>query len=154
MLTGFKRAGQMPASVIVSDPNQEVLQKLKEAFPEIEIAPGDNRLPAGQEVVFVALHPPAFAELGTQLKESLKPTALLVSLAPKLTIAKLSAGLGGFDRIVRMIPNAPSVVNEGYNPVAFAPSLPETEKEELLAWFRLWGIVPKSRKKIWKPTPF
>lgn len=143
MLTGFKRAGEMPSSVIVSDSNAEGLQKLKESFPEIEIAPGNNQLPAGQEVVFMALHPPAFADLVSDLQANLNPAALLVSLAPKLTIAKLSAALGGFKRIVRMIPNAPSAVNRGYNPVAFAPGLDKTEKQALWAWFGLLGDCPE-----------
>lgn len=143
ILTGLKRAGKMPSSVIVSDSNTEVLQKLKEAFPEIEIAPGNNQAPAGQDVVFIALHPPAFAEQEAMLKETLKPAALLISLAPKLTITKLSASLGGFQRIARMIPNAPSVVNAGYNPVAFAPGLAKTEKLALLAWFGLLGDCPE-----------
>lgn len=143
ILAGFKRAGQMPSSVVVSDPNLEVLQKLKEEFPDIGITVNDNRTPAGQEVVLAALHPPALADTVAQLKESLKPHALLISLAPKLTIAKLSASLDGFQRIMRMIPNAPSVVNLGYNPVAFAPNLPQTEKQDLLMWFSLLGACPE-----------
>ncbi|MCL4300955.1 MAG: NAD(P)-binding domain-containing protein [Anaerolineae bacterium] len=143
ILTGLKRAGQMPSAVVVSDSNLEVLQILKENFPEIEITPNDNRTPAGQEVVFIALHPPAFGDMVGELKAGLKPDALLVSLAPKLTIARFSAGLDGFERIVRMIPNAPSVVNQGYNPVAFAPGLPATEKHDLLRWFSLLGACPE-----------
>lgn len=143
ILTGLKRAGQMPSVVVVSDPNVGVLQTLKEKFPEIEIAPNDNRPPAGQEVVFIALHPPAFGDMVGELKAGLKPDTRLISLAPKLTIARLSAALDGFERIVRMIPNAPSVVNQGYNPVAFAPGLSETEKQELLAWFSLLGTCPE-----------
>jgi pyrroline-5-carboxylate reductase len=133
----------MPTHVVVSDPNAEVLQKLNAQFPEIEIAPGDNRRPAAQEVVFVALHPPAFGDMVGELKANLSPNALLISLAPKLTFAKLSAGLGGFQRLVRLIPNAPSVVNEGYNPIAFAPDFPEAEKRALLDWLGLLGACPE-----------
>jgi pyrroline-5-carboxylate reductase len=41
-----------------------------------------------------------------------------------------------------MIPNAPSIVNEGYNPVAFAPALPADAKAELQEFFSVWGKCP------------
>jgi pyrroline-5-carboxylate reductase len=56
-------------------------------------------------VVFLSLHPPAIAPVLSDVKGVLRSDALLVSLAPKWTIAKLSEALGGFAKIVRMIPN-------------------------------------------------
>ena len=58
-------------------------------------------------------------------------------------IKALSEGLGGFNRIVRMIPNAPSVVNEGYNPVAFGPGITTKEKEDLSRLFKKLGDCPE-----------
>ncbi len=49
--------------------------------------------------------------------------AVVVSLAPVLTLARLSEMLGGFGRLVRVLPNAPSLVGAGFNPVAFADDL-------------------------------
>jgi hypothetical protein len=42
--------------------------------------------------------------------------AWLHELAPKLSLAKLSEGLGGLGRPARMIPNAPAIVNNVYRP--------------------------------------
>ncbi len=42
-----------------------------------------------------------------------------------------------------MIPNAPSIINEGYNPVAFHPALAGTDKESLLALFKILGDCPE-----------
>jgi pyrroline-5-carboxylate reductase len=51
--------------------------------------------------------------------------------------------LNGFSRIVRMIPNAPSIVNYGYNPVAFSNDLTEIEKKELTNLFKVLGECPE-----------
>ncbi len=122
ILEGLDRKDKRPERVFVSDTNSEVLSKLADRFPKIKTSAGDVKDPAGAAIVFIALHPPAVMAGLEGIKGHLKKDAVVVSLAPKLSIAQLSAGLGGFDRIVRMIPNAPSVVNRGYNPVAFSPA--------------------------------
>jgi pyrroline-5-carboxylate reductase len=142
-LEAFKRKKMLPATVVVSDASAEVLQKLKARFPKVAISQGDNAKPAAQEIVFLALHPPAIGAGLGEIKASLKPEAVLVSLAPKFSVKALSEGLGGFNRIVRMIPNAPSVVNEGYNPVAFGPGITTQEKEDLSRLFKKLGDCPQ-----------
>jgi pyrroline-5-carboxylate reductase len=67
---------------------------------------------------------------------------VLVSLAPKFTAAKLSEMLGGFDRIVRMIPNAPSIVGRGYNPLAFGQGIGERDRDALRKLFAPLGHCP------------
>ncbi len=143
ILSGLERSGQLPARIVVSDPNVEILNKLKERFPTIQITPGDNQTPASQELVFIGLHPPAMSAVLGDIKLCLHPDTLLVSLAPKLSIAKLSASLDRFSKIVRVIPNAPSTVGRGYNPVAFSPSLTEAEKETITALLRALGECPE-----------
>ncbi len=109
LLGGFKSGGQRLTDVVVSDVHTETLRKLQETFPEIQIT-SDTTQPAQQDVVFLALHPPVLGSVLREIKSCLKPHALLISLAPKHTIAHLSESLGGFQRIVRMIPNAPSII--------------------------------------------
>jgi len=144
LLGAFKRAGRLPAKIVVSDTNEDTLQKLKKDFPEIDAAPNGNHRAASQDLVFVALHPPVMAGILAEIRSDLKPSSILVSLAPKLSMGKISDLLGGFQRIVRMIPNAPSIINEGYNPVVFHPALAGADKESLLALCsRCWGTLLK-----------
>ena len=141
-LEGWTRAGRLPASVTVSDPNTEGLARLKARFPSITTT-GDNTQPAARDVVFLAVHPPVMAEVAAGIKGSVKPGALVVSLAPKFTFAKLTGLLGGFGRLARVIPNAPSVVNFGFNPVAFAPVLGANHKREISELLGPLGECPE-----------
>jgi pyrroline-5-carboxylate reductase len=143
ILNGLRRAGQMPDRVVVSDASAEALSALKADFPNVTVAPNDNRRAAANDLVFAALHPPVLKENLGRIASSLRPDAVLISLAPKLTFATLSEGLGGFQRIVRMNPNAPSIVNSGHNPVAFAPVFTPSEKGELKGIFQLLGACPE-----------
>ena len=141
-LEGWTRAQKFPASITVGDPSPEVLSKLKAQFPAIATT-GSNADAAAKDIVFLAVHPPVLADAAGQIKASLRPDAVLVSLAPKFTLAKLSGLLGGFARLSRVIPNAPSVVNFGFNPVAFAPSLPSADKAEVTALLAPLGECPE-----------
>jgi pyrroline-5-carboxylate reductase len=129
-LEGWKRAGQLPGQVVVSDCNPETLAKLKARHPFVETS-AQSAAAASQDIVFLAVHPPVLVEVAAGIKGSLKPGALVVSLAPKFTIAKLSELLGGFARLARVIPNAPSVVNFGFNPVVFGTALTAADKTEI-----------------------
>lgn len=141
MLEGFRRKGTEFKEVLVSDANPDVLASLKTKFSAI-MTSSDNRQSASGDVVFIALHPPAVLPALDEIKSALKPEAVLVSLAPKITIGRISETLGGFTRIVRMIPNAPSIVNAGYNPVAFGSGITRQESDDLLRLFSALGECP------------
>jgi len=141
-LAGWQRAGQLPAKVVISDCNTETLTKLKAQFPSIEAA-AQSVAAAAQDIVFLAVHPPVMGEVLAGIKGSIKPGALVISLAPKFTIAKLTEILGGFARLPRVIPNAPSVLNLGYNPVAFGPALAAADKAEIADLLKPLGEAPE-----------
>jgi pyrroline-5-carboxylate reductase len=46
-----------------------------------------------------------------------------------------------------MIPNAPSIVNSGYNPVVFASAIPAEEKAQLLGLLKVLGRCPEVPEK-------
>ena len=142
-LEGWTRAKALPANIVVSDSNAESLAKLNARFPAIETVPGNNAAAAAQDIVLLAVHPPVIAEVVAGIKGTLEPGALVVPLAPKFTIAKMTELLGGFARLARVIPNAPSVIGAGFNPVAFAPALSGTDKVKLLDLLAPLGDCPE-----------
>jgi len=142
MLEGFKRAGRNLHNWVVSDVSNDALCILQGSFPEVEISPNDNTRPASCDVVFLALHPHVVEAVLPEIAHCLHQEALVVSLAPKIAITKLASGLGGFERIARMIPNAPSLMNAGYNPIAFSPALGEEERSLLRFILQPLGMCP------------
>ncbi len=141
-LSAWKGGGIDLKEVIVSDPDAEVLASLKARFPEIHIV-SENRLSAAQDVVFLSLHPPVAKTVLPQIAQVLTPKALVVSLAPVLTFEKLSELLGGFSRLARMIPNAPSLVHRGFNPFAFGSGLAKEDRALLDRLFCPLGEHPQ-----------
>lgn len=143
ILAGLAKAGRLPKNIVVSDADEKVIEALQGTFSGIQGVVGDNRSPASQMVVFLALHPPIIRGCLDEIRDCLHSDAVLISLAPKITIRQLSQGLGGFQNIIRMIPNAPSIINSGYNPVAFSAAFSAEEKGYWLCLFRILGESPE-----------
>ncbi|MGE5431016.1 MAG: pyrroline-5-carboxylate reductase family protein [Syntrophomonadaceae bacterium] len=149
ILKGLSNTGLTFPNVVVSDIIMGYLEKLKQTYPELCVSYNDDKMPARQDIVFISLHPPLICEILKEIKTELKDSTIIVSLAPKITMAKMQEALGGFNRVVRIIPNAPSIVNAGYNPVSFASGISEKEKSGILGLFSLLGDCPEvSEEKL------
>jgi len=137
ILQAFANKQQIFSRVVVFDTNADVLNTLKEQFPDIEIATSLQHV-AQQSTVFIALHPPMIMETLEKIADDVDGNALVVSLAPKITIEKIGTKLKTRN-IVRMIPNATSYINEGYNPVTFASGFDQEDKPAVLNMLQLLG---------------
>ena len=124
-------------SISVFDSSPETLKELKQKFPFIEVLASAQDA-AKKDVVFLALHPPVIMETLEKIKDAITDQTIFISLAPKITIAKMAAVLS-INQIVRLIPNATSVINHGYNPVSFAPGMSEIQKWYILEMLNLLG---------------
>lgn len=131
-LGGWQRAGCRPPTVVVSDPA---------ATPVATTA--NNAEAAKQDIVFLAVHPPVVKDTLGAVAGHLRGNAILVSLAPKWTIATLTEWAGGFDRIARVIPNAPSIVGAGLNPVCFSARSGEGDRQAVRSLLAPLGQCPE-----------
>jgi pyrroline-5-carboxylate reductase len=118
LLQAFCNKNVKFSSVIVADPNIETTAKLREWYPFIKV--GDGPSAASQDIVFISLHPPVIMETLELLRKDFRSNATVISLAPKISIAKIASKLDHVKNIARLIPNATSYVNDGYNPVCFS----------------------------------
>jgi pyrroline-5-carboxylate reductase len=137
LLQGFKNKKLNFRKVVVADTNPEVITNLKKIFPEVEA--GDVFAAAQQEIVFISLHPPMVMDTLELIKGSVGEGSVLISLAPKINLAKISTKLVHVNKIARLIPNATSYINEGYNPVTFSDGFSKSEKKEILEMMSLLG---------------
>lgn len=136
-LRGFSDAKMQFGKVVVFEPNAEIARSLQEDFQWIELA--DSPQPAAKQgMVFLAVHPPVLMETLQNIKDSVDENSVVVSLAPKITLEKMAAVLPT-KNLVRMIPNATSFINEGFNPVTFHVEMDEEKKNKCLKILKKLG---------------
>ena len=124
-------------NIVVYDINSEITTKLQKQFPAIEVA-GLEKV-SSLDIVVIALHPPMIMETLEKIVPYVSDKSLVLSLAPKVKIAGIANKLNTVTKIVRLIPNATSVINEGYNPVSFSVGISGNEKTEILGMLRALG---------------
>ncbi|HPB05963.1 MAG TPA: hypothetical protein PKX60_06965, partial [Prolixibacteraceae bacterium] len=96
---------------------------------------------------FIALHPPVIMETLDIIAEVISEETELISLAPKITIEKIASKVSS-KYIARMIPNATSYINEGYNPIAFAPDMEKEDRKEIKKLLKPLGKTIDRRVKV------
>jgi len=139
MLHAFANKHDEFESIKVCDKSNDVLTKLNAEFPSIQVTKNAKEV-VNSELVIIALHPPVIPETLNELKSLIDKNSIVISLAPKISIERLLFGLG-LPKIVRVIPNATSFINKGYNPVSFSDGVSEQEKQDILELFRELGYT-------------
>jgi pyrroline-5-carboxylate reductase len=139
LLQGFKNKNVQFGKILVADTNPDVLTNLRMQFSEVEIS--DAGAAAGQDIVFIALHPPVLMDTLEAVKGSVKSDSTVISLAPKINLSKLAMKLPQVINIARLIPNATSFINEGYNPVTFSSGFDPSQKNVVLDLLKTLGTT-------------
>lgn len=138
-LQGFKNKSVLFDSIKVYEPKKETFEDLAKSFSEVENSKNAEAA-AGQELVIIAVHPPQVLETLEKIKDSVNEKTVVISLAPKITIEKMASVLPT-KRLARMIPNATSFINEGYNPVSFHPEMEKNERKQIKKLFKSLGKI-------------
>jgi pyrroline-5-carboxylate reductase len=136
-LQGFRNAGLKFESVKVFEPNADTLENLATVFPQIEKSE-TAAAAASQQIVFLAVHPPVMMETLQNINVAVSESTTVISLAPKITLEKMASVLPT-KKLVRMIPNATSFINDGFNPVSFHPEMDSKEKKQILKLLKKLG---------------
>lgn len=144
LLGGWAHAHRPPLALVVHEPDDAAFEQIAAFVPRA------NRVAlaaaAAADVVVLALHPPDMPAVLSVIRPLITRDAILVSLAPKITLRQLSDASGTV-RMARLIPNAPSIVGQGYNPVSFGDGLDPRGRSALLALFSPLGQTPEVEER-------
>lgn len=141
LLGGWARAGVLPDDVRVTDPDAAAVSRLVDAVPTAR--PTDLADVAAADLVLVGVHPPAMIDTLATLAGVLGPDTVVVSLAPVARLPKIASVLGAERQIARVIPNAPSLVGAGFNPVAFGDGATPATRDQVLGMLTPLGQAPE-----------
>jgi pyrroline-5-carboxylate reductase len=148
-----------PAEIIVSDVAPERRRKLARA---LKVATTDDNTEVVREsgAVLLAVKPQTIdavmGELAAELSKGPKKAAaagkgkLFISIAAGITIERLTRGLGGRARVIRVMPNAPAMVGHGMAAMVRARGASPADEAFALRIFRAVGdaVVLKDEKLL------
>lgn len=99
--------------------------------------------------IVLAVKPQQYDAAIAELSKEIEEEQILISIAPGISIADLSARIGKKCRIVRAMPNTPALVGMGMTGVSYDASLfSEDEQEVIRSFFESFGRMEVVDEKL------
>lgn len=119
---GFVNAKLVPASALTaSDPSDAARAAFGQEVPGAQVVATNSNIFAACDVVILAVKPQLMKPVLAEVREVIRPDALVVSIAAGVTLAGLATGLQSNQRIVRVMPNTPCLIGRGASGFSLGP---------------------------------
>jgi pyrroline-5-carboxylate reductase len=144
-LEGILRKSELPDDIVITETDPDAVRRLDKYGVTVET---ELNRSLDQKYIFISLHPPVIKAIINKLKETVDKDKVIISLAPKIPVKWFKENLSNDIKVVRCIPNAPSIVNKGFNPLCFSDNMSSDEKASIVDFFNIFGrteIVDESR---------
>jgi pyrroline-5-carboxylate reductase len=91
------------------------------------------------DMLLLAPSPKAVLQILTQIGGRLKPGQVLVSFAAAISLARLETQVPQGVSVARVMPNAPSLIGQGMNPIVYSESASSQARELVVALLSVLG---------------
>ena len=113
MIQGILESGKCPPQeMMISCRTKKTLEEKIAQFG-VQISTDNRDVAAFADILFVAVKPQFYAEVLEEIKDLLTEEQILVSIAPGKTLVWFDEVLGRNLKVIRTMPNTPSMVKEG-----------------------------------------
>ncbi|WP_392559682.1 pyrroline-5-carboxylate reductase [Orbus mooreae] len=112
----------------IYDVSSEAIESLKQKYA-LNVLESAKEVARESDIVFIAVKPNNVNEVLTEIQKELKKSTVVVSIAAGITLKAIEAVIGYEQKVIRVMPNTPALVNS-----AMCSMTPNTEvsPEELL----------------------
>ena len=138
---GWTSSGMLdPSKGSASDPSAAARDSFT-AGTGIPTVKSNSAVVAASEVVVLAVKPQMMPVLLKEIRSSITPDHLVVSIAAGITLAQLAVGLGESTRIVRVMPNTPALVGMSATALAGNSNATPADVELVTRLFAAIGVA-------------
>lgn len=127
-----------PGQIWVYTPTPEKVAALHDEYG-INAAQSAQEVAQVADIVFGAVKPNILVKVLSEIASSLNKESLVVSIAAGVTLDQLARALGHDRKIIRTMPNTPSMVNAGMTSVTPNALVTPEDTAEVLNIFRSFG---------------
>ena len=136
---GLIASGQvLPGQIWVYTPSPDKVAALRDEYG-INAAESAQEVAQVADIVFGAVKPNIMIKVLSDITSSLNKETLVVSIAAGVTLDQLARALGHDRKIVRAMPNTPSLVNAGMTSITPNALVTPEDVADVLNIFRCFG---------------
>lgn len=152
ILGGLIASGQVqPGQIWVYTPSPENVARLHDRYG-INAAQSAQEVAQVTDIVFGAVKPNMMVKVLSEVASSLNKETLVVSIAAGVTLDQLARALGHDRKIIRSMPNTPSLVNAGMTSVTANALVTEQDINDVLDIFRSFGAAEVVQESMIHPV--
>ncbi|MFJ5157640.1 pyrroline-5-carboxylate reductase [Pantoea sp. NPDC088449] len=139
IISGLVNSGKIaPANIWVCDRKPATNQEMAQQYG-VTAAASVESMAREVDILFGAVKPNVILKVLKDLAGQLKKDVLVVSIAAGVTLDSLASVLGHDRKIIRVMPNTPSLVNEGMTSVTPNALVEPHEVDEVVSIFESFG---------------
>lgn len=149
MIGGMLKAGEVkPGDLIGSDKSEQMMAAAAKNFG-IEILPDNGQVAERADILFLAVKPIFFPDVMEDIREKVKKTTVIVSIAAGKTVQNIEEGLGNKDaKIIRLMPNTPALVGEGCTAICNNENVTKEELETVKRLLQTFGVAEEIPERL------
>jgi pyrroline-5-carboxylate reductase len=134
------------ARLLASDVDRSRLTWIDRTYG-IRTTIGNRTVAEEADILVLAVEPQILDEVLAEIAGAVGRESLIVSVAAGYPIARIARGLPGVRKIVRSMPNTPSIVRQGVTAVAYGDHLAPTDVADIRALFESIGQLVKVEER-------
>jgi len=128
---GLLNAGHRADRLLVSDPSDEQLQRIRGLHADIVVSADNAATLAGADVLVIAVKPQLIEAVLAPLADAARPDGqLIISIAAGITLETLCALMVPTRAIVRVMPNQPALVGAGMSVLTATPETSAAQRDD------------------------
>lgn len=141
MIGGIVKSGiTPPENVYASNPSKPNLEEMATTYGIKTTT--DNKLVAKEcDFVFLSVKPNIYETVIEEIKDFIKPSVIIILIAAGQGLEENQKRFGREVKIVKAMPNTPSMVGEGMTSVVLSTDINSQEKEEVKTILESFGRV-------------
>ncbi len=116
--------------------------------PGIDVSGSPEELARDSDIIIIAVKPDAVEEVLALIRGSMTPEKTVVSIAAGVRLCAIELALGDAIKIVRVMPNTPSLVGEGMSVLAPNDTVDEESLKAVIDIFLEIGMVRVLPEKL------
>ena len=141
LISGLVSCGVKPSLITVADPSSEAREQLAaKGLNTVDPTADAKAAVIGADIVVLAVKPQVMKAVVSGFSDVLD-TQLVISVAAGLSTALLSNMLGGYDNIVRAMPNTPAMIQMGATGLYGTDDISAEQKQLATAVMEASGLV-------------
>ncbi|WP_026694556.1 pyrroline-5-carboxylate reductase [Peribacillus kribbensis] len=141
-----------PGQITASASSDTTLEHVRNKFG-IHTTLRNAEVTAQSDIIFLAVKPDLHRKIIEEITPSLKKEAVVVTIAAGISLAFMQQELGQEAKVIRTMPNTPSLVGEGLSAICPNTNVSPKELQDILELFNSFGKTEVLKEELMDSVP-